>query len=89
MNDDVHSLTGAYALDAVSDVERQVFEDHLAACDPCRQEVLELRITAARLGLAAGRQAPSTLWPRVHTALRPRRWWSRRAVHGRPDARDR
>lgn len=46
---DVHTLTGAYALDALDDAERAVFEAHLAGCAACREEVAALRETAARL----------------------------------------
>ncbi|MFI7601056.1 anti-sigma factor domain-containing protein [Actinoplanes sp. NPDC049681] len=46
---DVHSLVGAYALDAVDDLERAAFERHLAGCETCRAEVAELRETSARL----------------------------------------
>lgn len=45
-----HDLAGAYALDALSDPERDDFERHLEECDACRMEVEELRRTAARLG---------------------------------------
>ena len=47
MNDDIHSLVGAYAVDAVDDAERARFEDHLATCAECRAEVDSLRGAAA------------------------------------------
>ncbi|MFD7293551.1 anti-sigma factor domain-containing protein [Streptomyces sp. NPDC059897] len=50
---DLHTLTGAYALHALSDEERADFERHLAHCEACAQECAELTATAARLGLAA------------------------------------
>ncbi|MFI5662828.1 anti-sigma factor domain-containing protein [Streptomyces sp. NPDC051684] len=50
---DLHTLTGAYALHALSDDERADFEQHLAHCEACAQESAELTATAARLGLAA------------------------------------
>ncbi|MEU4874383.1 anti-sigma factor [Streptomyces sp. NPDC021608] len=50
---DLHRLTGAYALHAVSDEEREAFEHHCAGCEACAQEAAELSATAARLGLAA------------------------------------
>ncbi|GAA4529073.1 anti-sigma factor [Amycolatopsis samaneae] len=53
MDAEIHVLTGAYALDAVSDLERAAFERHLADCATCTQEVRELRETAARLGAAS------------------------------------
>src|SRR3954468_20321007 len=52
MTAELHTLTGAYALDAVSDVERARFERHLAECAACRQEVAELRATGTWLGVA-------------------------------------
>lgn len=62
---DIHALTGAYALDAVSGAERAAFERHLAECEPCTQEVLELRETATRLALAAAADPPPELKARV------------------------
>ncbi|MET9039418.1 anti-sigma factor [Streptomyces mirabilis] len=52
MTADLHTLTGAYALHALSDEEREAFKRHLAVCEPCAQETAELSATAARLGLA-------------------------------------
>ncbi|MBK3574153.1 anti-sigma factor [Streptomyces sp. MBT65] len=52
ITDDPHLLTGAYALHALPDDEREAFERHLAGCDACAQETAELSATAARLGLA-------------------------------------
>ncbi|MFH8462738.1 anti-sigma factor domain-containing protein [Streptomyces sp. NPDC017991] len=49
---DLHTLTGAYALHALSDEEREAFQRHLGECEPCAQETAELSATAARLGLA-------------------------------------
>jgi anti-sigma-K factor RskA len=56
MSADVHTLTGAYALDALDELERRRFEDHLVECEDCRREVDEFRATAARLALAVGEQ---------------------------------
>jgi anti-sigma factor RsiW len=36
---DIHALSGAYAVDAVDDIERASFERHLASCPTCRAEV--------------------------------------------------
>ncbi|MEU7785488.1 anti-sigma factor [Amycolatopsis sp. NPDC049159] len=49
---DVHILAGAYALDAVDDLENAAFTRHLAECAACAEEVAEFRETAARLGAA-------------------------------------
>lgn len=62
---DLHTMTGAYALHALCDDEREAFERHLAKCEPCRQEVAELSATAARLGLAASVTARPELRDRV------------------------
>ena len=62
---DTHLLTGAYALDALDSAEQDTFERHLADCEPCRQEVAELRATAARLGVAAAIPAPRGMRERV------------------------
>ncbi|TDV39845.1 anti-sigma factor [Actinophytocola oryzae] len=67
---DIHALTGAYALDAVSGVERTDFERHLAECDSCFQEVQELQETAARLALAAAEPPPAELKTRVLNEIR-------------------
>ncbi|MFI1678145.1 anti-sigma factor domain-containing protein [Streptomyces sp. NPDC020607] len=50
---DLHTLTGAYAADALDDAERAQFEEHLALCPSCDQEVRELTATVARLALAS------------------------------------
>jgi anti-sigma-K factor RskA len=70
MNADVHALTGAYVLDAVSADERMVFERHLGDCDACRLEVTELRETASRLGAAAAMAPPPQLKSNVMAQIR-------------------
>src|ERR1700722_18658749 len=50
---DLHTLAGAYAMDAVSDDERASFAAHLTACEQCRTDIRELREATARLGMAA------------------------------------
>lgn len=47
---DIHALSGAYAVDALDDIERIRFEEHLAACTDCRDEVASLRDTTWMLG---------------------------------------
>lgn len=46
---DVHALSGAYAIDALDDIERAQFERHLVDCTECRAEVDSLREGAAVL----------------------------------------
>ena len=65
MDPEVHALTGAYACDALEPAERAAFEEHLALCPTCRQEVAELRETVARLAMATAEEPP----PRLKTAV--------------------
>ncbi|MDN4475764.1 anti-sigma factor [Demequina sp. SYSU T00192] len=61
MNENVHSLIGAYAVDAVTPDERADFEAHLSACEDCTAELAGLRETAAMLGEADVAAAPAGL----------------------------
>jgi anti-sigma-K factor RskA len=55
---DLHLLTGAYAVDALTGDELDEFERHLEQCPTCAEEVSGLRETAARLGLATAIAPP-------------------------------
>ncbi|QMU79683.1 anti-sigma factor [Streptacidiphilus sp. PB12-B1b] len=66
---DLHTLTGAYALHALSDREAKDFARHLDICDACAQEVRELQETAARLALAAAEAPPADFRARVMAAI--------------------
>ena len=68
MRDDLHVLTGSYALDAVGDAEREEFERHLQHCLTCEAEVRGLRETAARLALACAMTPPARMERRVLAA---------------------
>jgi len=57
--DELHLLTGAYALNALSDSERADLEIYLAESEEARTEVTELSDTAVMLGLASTPVAPS------------------------------
>lgn len=61
MRPDIHTLTGAYAVDALPTDEREVFEEHLEVCDACRQEVAEFQATAAHLGATLAEPPPAGL----------------------------
>lgn len=65
MNDDIHTLSGAYAVDAVDDLERVRFEKHLSACAECRAEVDSLRSAAGQLGHLAEVTPPARLREQV------------------------
>lgn len=68
MSIDLHTLSGAFAIDALSPDEAQSFAKHLDACPACRQEVLELQEAAARMGAIEAAPAPSALRARVLAA---------------------
>jgi anti-sigma-K factor RskA len=84
---DVHALSGAYALDAVSEAERERFERHLAGCAACQREVREMQEAASRFAVAVSTRPPARLRARVLEAVasdkpripaagaRPRRAW--------------
>ncbi|AKG46242.1 anti-sigma factor [Streptomyces xiamenensis] len=59
--EDVHTLSGAYALDALPPVEREEFTRHLDRCEACAREVRELSETAARLARAVAVPPPPQL----------------------------
>ena len=85
---DVHDLTAAYALDALSAEEAEAYEQHLAQCERCREELVGLSETATALAYgAAAPEPPSRLRASILDAaraersnvvpLRQRRWVSR------------
>jgi len=59
MSAEIHALSGAYAIDALSDPERAEFEAHLATCPACRDEVASLREAATLLGATAAVDPPA------------------------------
>lgn len=70
---DLHTLTGAYALDAVDDVERARVERLLRESPEAAAEVASFRETAARLGAAATTPAPPSLRASVLAEIRTTR----------------
>ena len=74
MNSDIHALVGAYAVDALDDLERAAFERHLAECPACQQEVAGLQEAAGLLGALSTTAPPPSLRDRVLadiTTVRP------------------
>lgn len=69
MSENVHTLVGAYALDAVTPEERDDFEQHLHTCATCREELGGLQATAARLSVAVATPASPELRVRVMEAV--------------------
>ena len=55
---DLHDLTAGYALDALDPDERARYEEHLASCERCREELQEFWQVAGALGRAAGGPTP-------------------------------
>jgi hypothetical protein len=62
---DIHALSGAYAVDALDDIERAQFERHLAACPACTAEVRSLREAAAVLAETTATAPSAALRERV------------------------
>jgi anti-sigma-K factor RskA len=68
MSTDLHTLSGAYAIDALSPAEAEEFEKHLDQCPACRDEVRELQAAAARMGSSEATVPPPSLKARVLAA---------------------
>ncbi|GAB3221309.1 anti-sigma factor [Glycomyces halotolerans] len=65
MSADVHTLIGAYALDAVDEDERGLVERHLAECSACAQEAAEMREAVWRLSDVTVTEPPQEMRERV------------------------
>jgi anti-sigma-K factor RskA len=76
-HENVKSLLGAYALDAVPAGEMRRLAEHIASCDECAHEVDLLRQASAQLAWLAPAEDPGELVDRITSSL-PRR--SRRVV---------
>ncbi|MGH3073173.1 MAG: anti-sigma factor domain-containing protein [Gaiellaceae bacterium] len=55
---ELHELTAGYALDALDPAERERYEDHLASCERCRDELQGFWQVSGALGRAAGGPPP-------------------------------
>jgi anti-sigma factor RsiW len=84
---DPHANVAPYALDALDPAEEREFEQHLASCESCREELASLREAAAALAYgAAGPAPPAELKQRILAeakaerpnvvSLAPRRSWT-------------
>jgi anti-sigma-K factor RskA len=70
----IHELTAAYALDALDADDRTSFEEHLANCQRCREEVAELAGVAGALAYGvAPADPPPALRERILEAARAER----------------
>jgi anti-sigma-K factor RskA len=71
---DPHSLVAPYALNALDDDECRAFEEHLAVCERCRNELAGLKEAAASLAYGAvGPAPPPELRERILTQARSER----------------
>jgi anti-sigma-K factor RskA len=78
---EIHTLAGAYALDALTEIERAAFARHVAACEACSVEVAELTETVSRLSAAAWEAPP----PRLRDAVLAQVADTRQVTASRPD----
>ncbi len=60
-HESVHTLSGAYVVDALDDDERAAFEEHLPGCHDCQDEVASLREAAALMADDAAITPPPSL----------------------------
>ncbi len=68
MSTDVHTLSGAYALNALAAEEAAEFRRHLDECQACREEVRELQAAVGRMGAAEASAPPAHLRSRILAA---------------------
>jgi anti-sigma-K factor RskA len=66
---DIHTLSGAYALDALDPAEAAAFEGHLESCESCRDEVRSFRDVVGALADDAAVPAPERLRTSVLSAI--------------------
>lgn len=67
--ENLHELSGAYALDALDDGERARFEAHLRSCGACRIEVAEFQQVAVELAGQSHGEPPPALKASVLAAV--------------------
>ena len=70
MSDDLHSLSGAYVLDALSETERRDVEVHLRRCTTCADEVASLREVTPLLAETVAVAPPPALRTDILTLAR-------------------
>ena len=66
---DIHTLSGAYALDALDPAEAAAFEGHLESCESCRDEVRSFRDVVGVLADDVAAPAPERLRTSVLSAI--------------------
>jgi len=68
MSPDIHTLAGAYVLDAIEPDERLAFDQHLAECESCRAEVAALQHAIVALAVNEATAPPAHLRAQVLAA---------------------
>lgn len=86
MSTDVHTLIGAWVLDAVDPDERRQVDAHLTECASCAQEAAELREAVWRLSDVTLAEPPAALRERVLAEVRRTRQEAPAAVEPEPAA---
>jgi anti-sigma factor RsiW len=66
---DIHTMSGAYALDALDPAEATAFEGHLESCESCRDEVRSFRDAVGALADDAATPPPDRLRASVLSAI--------------------
>ena len=70
----IHELTAAYALDALDERDERAYEEHLARCETCRDDLVALQQASASLAFGVeDRQPPPALRERVLVRARAER----------------
>jgi anti-sigma-K factor RskA len=69
-HESVHTLSGAYVVDALDDDERAAFEAHLPGCHDCRDEVASLREAATLMADEAAITPPPSLRASVLSGIK-------------------
>ncbi|TMR91793.1 anti-sigma factor [Nonomuraea basaltis] len=85
MNDELHTLSGAYAVHALPYAEWVLFEEHLRACQGCGAEIRRLRETAARLAETVAEPPPAVLRDRLLAAAHESRRGDVQEERGQPE----
>ncbi|MDT0302857.1 anti-sigma factor [Streptomonospora wellingtoniae] len=66
---DVHGLTAAYAVDALSGDERERARTHIGECADCRRDLAEFHATTVRLAYAQAERPPEAVWERLRASV--------------------
>jgi anti-sigma-K factor RskA len=66
---DIHTLSGAYTLDALGDAEKAAFERHLESCEACRDEIHSFRDAVTAMADDATTPPPDRLRASVLSAI--------------------